>query len=765
MKSLRESRWQMADGRWQGEFGGQRAERRGQGGGALRPSALRAPSALRPSALRPLALAASLLLLIGSAFGQATSVNEIKTPPLRSFSMPQPKRIQLSNGMVIFLMEDHDLPLVRGNALIRGGSRDLPANKAGLMGIYGQSWRTGGTATKTGDELDQFLESRAAIVETGGGTSSTSVSMNVLKEDFDTVFPIWADLLRNPQFRQEKIDLAKTQANTAISRRNDEPGGIVTREAAKLGYGANSPYAQQAEYATIASITRDDLLAFHKAHVAPNNIIVSFIGDFDSAKIEKKLRDTFGSWAKGPQAAKATQDITPAKPGIYFIEKDDVTQANISYVHQGITRDNPDYYALQVMNEVFSNGFSGRLMQELRSKRGLTYGVNGGVGSNWDYPGLFRAGMATKSNTAIESVQALRDEIAKLTTAPVTPEELSLAKESILNAFVFTRDTRAKALDQQVQLEFYGFPKDYYEKYPSQIEKVTAADVERVGKKYVHPDQLALLVVGNPKDFEKPLSSVGNVTTIDITIPEPGASPAKPAAGGGAAMAAPAPATGNAEGLALANKVADFVGGKAKVDAITAVKRSSTMKAVTPQGEMEMEMTSIAQYPNSVKVVMNTPMGSITRVISPQAAFMIGPMGTQDIPSSQRDQASSDMKTELLTVIKNIGNPKYTFTAGGTEKIGTVDARLVEVNADGATVKWYIDPATGKLLRTVSHAGGPMPGDAVTEYTEWKSFNGLNLPSATIITRNGEKAGELHVNTVEVNPTIDANEFTKPATQ
>ncbi|PYQ27737.1 MAG: hypothetical protein DMF56_19220 [Acidobacteria bacterium] len=739
MRSLREIRWQMADGRW-------------QGGGAV-----------RPSAVRHLLLAASLLLLAAGAFGQATSVNDIKTPPLRSFSMPQPKRVQLSNGMVIFLMEDHDLPLVRGTALIRGGSRDVPANKAGLMGIYSQSWRTGGTTTKTGDDLDQFLESRAARVETSGSTASTSVSMDVLKEDFDTVFPIWVDVLRNPAFRQDKIDLAKTQANTAISRRNDEPGGIIGREAAKLGYGADSPYARQSEYATIASITRDDLVAFHNAYVHPNNIIVSFIGDFDSAKIEKKLRDTFGSWAKGPQAPKATQDITPAKPGTYFIAKDDVTQANISFVSPGVTRDNPDYYALQVLNEVFSNGFSGRLMQELRSRRGLTYGVSGGVGANWDYPGLFRAGMATKSSTTLESVDALRGEIAKLTTAPVTPEELSLAKESILNAFVFTRDTRGKALDQQVLLEFYGFPKDYYEKYPSQIEKVTAADVERVGKKYVHPDQLALLVVGNQKDFEKPLSTLGNVTTIDITIPEPGAAPAKPGAGGGAAMAAPA--AGNAEGLALANKVADFVGGKAKVDAVQAVKRSGSMKAVTPQGEMEMEMTTVAQYPNSVKVVMNTPMGSITRVISPQAAFMIGPMGTQDIPSSQRDQASSDMKTELLTVIKNIGNPKYTFSAGATEKVGTVDARVVEVNADGATVKWYVDPATGKLLRTVSHAGGPMPGDAVSEYTEWKTFNGLNLPSATIITRNGEKAGEMHVSNVELNPTIDANEFAKPPAQ
>lgn len=711
---------------------------------------------LRKFALVP----AALLLFIASAFGQATSVNDIKTPALRSFSMPQPKRIQLANGMVIFLQEDHELPLVRGSALIRGGGRDVPANKAGLLGIYTSSWRTGGTTSKTGDELDQFLESRAARVETFGSTTSTTVSMDVLKGDLDTVFPIWLDVLRNPAFRQEKIDLAKTQANTGISRRNDEPGGILGRETTKLGYGASSPYAQQAEYATINSITRDDLLNFHKQFVHPNNMIVSFIGDFDSAKMEKKLRDAFSSWAKGPQAPKAPQDMAPAKPGIYFVPKEDVTQSNIAFVHPGIVRSNPDYYALQVMNEIFSGGFSGRLMQEIRSRRGLAYGVGGTVGANWDYPGLFRAQMSTKSGTTLESIDALRGEITKLATTPVTPQEMSLAKESILNAFVFTMDTRAKALDQQVMLEFYGFPSDYYQKYPSMIEKVTAADVERVAQKYVHPDQLALLVVGNEKEFEKPLSSLGNVTTVDIAIPEPGGM----TSGGGAAapQAKPMATTSSNEGLALANKVATFIGGKAAIDAVQAVRRVGTMKAVTPQGEMEMETTAVLRYPNSQRLDMTTPMGQVTRVISPDAAFMVTPMGMQDIPSSQRDSMANDLKSELLAILKNIGNPKYVFVAGGTEKVGGVDAQVLEINADGSNVKWYVDPASGKLLRSVSRAGGPQPGESVTEYTEWKTFGGLNLPSAAVITRNGERAGEMRVTTIEVNPTVAADAFTKP---
>jgi zinc protease len=470
-------------------------------------------------ALSAVAIVASVASLTATA--QVKSYRDIKTPPLRKFATVQPKRIALPNGMVIFLQEDHELPLIKGRATIRGGERNMPAEKAGMAQIYGQAWRTGGTKTRTGDQLDELLDARAARLETGGGGDTSTVSLDVLKADFDTVLPIFVDLLRQPEFRPEKIELAKTQVNTNIARRNDEPGGILGREAQKLGYGPGSVYARQPEYATIGAITRDDLLAFHGRTVAPNNIILSFIGDFNSAQLEKTLRDTFGSWPRGTQISKPEFTQSGAKPGIYFASKEDVTQGSIAMVHPGIERNNPDYYALAVMNEIFGGGFSGRLMQELRSKRGLTYGVGGGVGANWDYPGLFRVQMSTKSGTTLESIEALKGEVARLTQAPVTEAELAQAKESILNAFVFTMDTREKALNQQAQLELYGFPTDYFSKFPAMIEKVTAADVQRVANTYVHPDKLAVLVVGNQAEFEKPLSSLGEVTTLDISIPPP----------------------------------------------------------------------------------------------------------------------------------------------------------------------------------------------------------------------------------------------------
>lgn len=711
--------------------------------------------------LRNAAIATALITVTLPSIAQVTSPKEIKTPPLRKLNMPQPKRVQLDNGMVILLMEDHELPLIRGAANIRGGDRDVPSSKAALVEILGQAWRTGGTQSRTGDDLDDALEARAARVETGGDDDSTVVRIDVLKDDFDTVFPIFLDLLRNPAFRQDKIDLAKTAVNTGISRRNDEPGGILRRELRRLGYGPDSPYAAQPEYATVTGITRDDLVAFHKRFVQPNNIVFATVGDFDSAVMERKLRDAFASWPRGNQAPAAPTAMKAPKPGVYFIAKSDVTQANIGFVHPGIQRNNPDYYAAAVMNQILSGGFSGRLMNHLRTQRGLTYGVGGSLGAEWDYPGLFQVTMATKSGTTLESIEALRNEVTALRSQPFTAEELRQAKEAILNKFIFTLDSRQKVLQQAAILEFYGFPADYFRNYTANIGKVTAADVARVANKYVSPDQVAVLVVGNEKDFEKPLTSLGVVTPIDITIPEPGSSPSP----GGSTSAAPkAPAATNAEGTALLRKVQDFAGGKAKLDSVRAVRQVTSASRKTPQGQMDVEGESLTVFPDRHRAVMKTPMGEVTIVMTPDAAFMVLPgAGIRDMPGSQREAARSEARQDMLTILKNPEN--YTFAVTGSEKVNGVDTRVLEVSAGGDTVKWYVDPSSGKVLRKVSRGRGPMAqGDQVTDFTAWGTFGGITVPTAFTTTANGEQIGSGKVTAVEINPTVDPKAWDKPAT-
>ena len=446
---------------------------------------------------------------------------QIPIPKLPEFRPPEPKRIQLPNGMVVFLQEDHELPMIGGTARVRGGERSVPATKSGLMDVYGEVWRTGGTKTKTGDQLDDFLEQRGAKIETEGGVESTSLSWNCLKEDFDDIFPLLADLLQNPEFRADKIQIAQKGLYDGISRRNDDPSHIAGREAAKLVYGANSPYARTPEYATVAAITRQDLVEWHAKYVHPNNIILGIVGDFDSAQMQARLQKAFASWAKGPAAEKTEFKSEPAKPGYYEVDKTDVNQSNIQIVTTGITRKNPDYYAVSVFNEAFGGGFSSRLFGDIRTTKGLAYAVGGGIGASWDHPGMLRLMVSTKSQTTYESIQAIDEEIADLKKKPIDDEEIKRAKDSILNSFVFRLDSPEKVLMEKMGYELYGYPLDFLQSFQKGIEKVTKEDVARVAAKYLHRDQMAVLVVGHVSEFDKVPSSLGTVKKLDISIPAP----------------------------------------------------------------------------------------------------------------------------------------------------------------------------------------------------------------------------------------------------
>jgi zinc protease len=450
-----------------------------------------------------------------------TGWQEIKVPPLPDFHPQVPKRFVLPNGMVIFLQEDHELPLIDGIARIRGGSRAEAADKTGLIDMYSDVWRTGGTKTQTGDQLDDYLEIRAAKVETGGTADSTTISWSCLKADFDDVFKVFDDLLRAPEFRNDKLELVQRQYFDAISRRNDDVDEIVGRESAKLAYGAQSPYARVAEYKTVAAVTRQDLVDWHHSHVSPNNIVLGIVGDFDSAAMEAKLRQTYGTWPKGPAVKDVSVEPTPAKPGYYLVQKDDVNQSSISMVGVGIRRDNPDYYAVRVFNEAFGGGFSSRLFRTIRTEKGLAYSVGGGIGTAFDHLGMVRLAMGTKSATTLESIQALDEQIDDVSKHPITEAEIKLAKDAILNSFIFNLDSPEKILRERMAYEFYGYPQDYLEKFRLGVDKVTAADVARAASKYLHKEKLATLVVGNSGEFDKPLPTLGPVTKVDITIPPP----------------------------------------------------------------------------------------------------------------------------------------------------------------------------------------------------------------------------------------------------
>lgn len=458
----------------------------------------------------------------GGLSAQVQSADDLKFPPLSEFTVSEPTRVELENGMVVLLLEDHELPLVRAVARIRTGARYEPPEKTGLASLTGAVLRTGGTQSISSDDLDDLLESRAADVSSSIAESVGSASMSCLKDDFPDVFAIFGQIIRTPAFDQGRLQVAVNQIMAGISRQNDDPLDIMHREFDEVVYGAGSPYGRVPTFASVGSVARVDLLEWHKKYFHPNNVILGLLGDFETEEALELVKDTFGDWAEGPSVEDPEVFYeTDARAGVYYVEKNDMTQSNIKIGHLGITRDNPDYFAVEVLNEVFSGSSSSRLYANVRSKKGLAYAVTGGIGSNWDYPGTFNMWITTKTESTGAGIEALLEEARNLSLHPPTEEEVEKAKTSILSSFIFNVDTRAKILGQQLTFEYYGFPFDWVDRYRRGIEQVNLEEVQSVAGKYIHPKRFVILVVGPSEGRDKNLSEYGEVNRVDISIPKP----------------------------------------------------------------------------------------------------------------------------------------------------------------------------------------------------------------------------------------------------
>jgi zinc protease len=449
---------------------------------------------------------------------------QIKTPPLKRIQPVKPERFELNNGLVVYLVADRELPMIDARALIRVGSRWEPADKVGLAGITGSVMRTGGTATREGDRLDDELDRLGAVVETGIGEASGGGSVSVLKEDIDQGLAILVDLLRHPAFPEDKIELERIQARDAIARRNDDPSSIADREFDRVLYGRESPYARVMEYRHVEAIQRDDLVAFHREFFQPENVILGVWGDFEAPSMRAKIESAFGSWPRGGRPTPAVPSVDPdmsARRGYYLINKEDVNQSWVMMGHVGGRRDAPDYFALEVMNQILGGGFASRLFSNVRSREGLAYTVYSSWSAGWDRAGSFMAGGHTKSESTAKILAAIQHEIKQLMDQGANEDELTRVKDGTLKGLAFASDSTAKIIRRLMDYEYYGYPADFLQRYEEGIRKVTREDIQRVARQYLKPDQFAILVLGKSADFDQPLARLGKVTEIDITIPPP----------------------------------------------------------------------------------------------------------------------------------------------------------------------------------------------------------------------------------------------------
>lgn len=710
---------------------------------------------------RSFPLAAALLaavLLPGATPAQVKSVDKLKFPAMPTVEIPEPTRVVLDNGMVVILVEDHEMPLVDAGIRVHTGGRLESSDKIGIASLVGAVMRTGGTRNMSGDDIDDWLEGHAAVVETSIGSAFGSGTMSCLKEDLTEVLKVFADILRHPVFDEDKIAVAKSQTVSGISRQNDNPQGIMFREFGKLIYGDDSPYAWSATYDTINAISRDDLVAWHQKYYHPNRIILGLSGDFDTQKTIALVKEIFGDWSKGPAPTAVNVPYKQrTEPGVHYVEKNDMTQSNIIMGHLGIQRDNPDYLAVEVLNEVFSGGFASRLFTNVRSIKGLAYAVRGGVGSGWDRKSSFNMWMTTKTETTAAGIDALIEEAEGLASNPPTDEEVTKAKRSMLNSFVFNFDSTRKILFQQLTYEYYGYPLDWLQRYRTGVEKITTAQVRQAATKYVHPDQFALLVVGPAEGRDRPLSDFGQVATLDITIPDP------------TSEKVAVTEEGKEQGMALIARALEATGGADRVDGIESINSTSNATMTTPQGEMSVAVASTIAYPGKLRQEMTLPIGKITLVLTPEDAFMTSPQGTRDMPDSQRATQEKGFRRNLIYLLKARHEPGFVAVAAGESEIAGTPVKLVQIELEGDVVTLGIDPASGHVLQMAYTGSNPLSGavgDVVQTYSDFRDVDGgFNFAFVTDQSFNGDAIMSAVTDSITINGKVDAKAFTRPEAQ
>lgn len=457
-------------------------------------------------------MALGLVAILGLALGQAQEIpdrpEKLTFPPL-VYDAPNPAdyREELESGAIVYIYPDRERPLIDLSVNIRAGSFLDPEGKEGLANLTGHLMARGGIPSKPANELDEELEFLAARLSSSFGGLNGSISLNLLSKDADRGFEILRAVLAAPSFQEDKLALRKTQLLQGLKQRNDDSRNIESRERNFLAYGENFWFNRHTTAASLESIRREDLLAFHHEWVHPRNFIVSISGDFDRDAMLERLDGVFAAWPHpGKKAPPVPQEREYGKSGVYIVDKD-VNQGRVSIMLPGIRWDDPDFYAIQVMNDVLGGGgFTSRITNRVRSDEGLAYSAGSSFPGGSHYPVVFRAGFQSKSRTVAYATSIVLEEIERIAGEPVSAEELLTAKKSFIDTFPNNFASSAQVVSAFAGDEMigrYARQPNYWADYRDNIEAVDIAAVQRVAKRRLRLGQVIILIVGQKEEILK----------------------------------------------------------------------------------------------------------------------------------------------------------------------------------------------------------------------------------------------------------------------
>jgi zinc protease len=699
----------------------------------------------------------------------------------------------LENGLQVVAVLHHEQPAVSMRMIVRAGAALDPRGKAGLADLTA-SLLDQGTTSMTANEMNDLIDFVGGEMGAGAGTDLTFVNVIVMKDSFETGLKLLSDMARHPAFAPQEIERKRRRTLSTLQVNFEDPGFIADSVFDRLVYGFH-PYGlpQSGTPESLSSISRDDLVNFHRQNFVPNNAILAIVGDVTAEEAFEGVKNVFGDWER--REVTSAPFIAPPDPTrrVIVVNKPDAVQTEVRVGHLGVKRNTTDYMPLNMTIRILGGEGANRLHQVLRSERALTYGAKASMDTLLE-TGDFEASTNTRSEATGEVLRLIVDEFWRLQRERVSERELSGAKAYMTGSFPLTIETPDAIATQVLNVLFYGLPVEQLQTFRSRVNAVTPDDIERAARTYLRPDRLSVVLVGNAQAFVSQLKGLGftayeviEMTDLDLMAADfkrPGAGRAVGGAGGrpvgpggrttGRPGGAPpgyvrsdlqATLIAPRDARRLLEKVIAAKGGMERLRAIrniTATTKAIGLGSNAPQGTVE--TITYLEYPNHVRVESKTPRGDMIQVFDGSHAWVKDPAGTHDVPLQMVRDLEANLRRDTVAALlaASDGQLNARQLLDAKDEKGALRYTLELSGSDLDPTILYIDPETGLVVKQSYVAGGR--GTPLVEelFSDYRAVDGVQVAFGTTVRIRGESVLDRRVAAFTINAPISPALFKRP---
>ena len=743
---------------------------------------------VRPRTISVIALTAALV--VAHAAGARAQVadwpSEAAPPPLpaRDVKFPPYQVRTLSNGLQVIAVAHHEQPAVSLRLIVRAGGAQDPAEKSGVATLVA-ALLDQGTTSRDAEQIATAIDSIGGLVGTGAGSDLSFINAVVMKDSIAFGLDMVSDLARNPKFAPEEIERQRQQILSGLKVGYEDPDYIAGMVFDRLVYGFH-PYGRpdSGTPQTIASITRDDLIAFHKAWFGANNAILAIVGDISHEEAFAGAERAFGKWARSEATAAKPVEPPPPTRRVVVIDRPGAVQTEIRVGNIGLPRRHKDYLTLDLAINILGGEGGNRLHRVLRSDRGLTYGASADVNALKD-AGNIVADTDTRSEVTGEALRLILDEFWKLQRQRVQGAELADAQAYLTGSFPLTIETPSAIALQVLNAVFYGLDLNDLQTYRERVNAITPDDIQRVAREYLRPDRLSIVLVGDATVFAKQLAGVGfdqfeKIALSDLDLGsadlkrrgaptnrfQPAAFKIAPQAPT-AAPVGPDASQAQASAREVVARAVEAKGGLSRLRSIRTVKATATTTMVgTPAGPRSFDTTSYIQYPGSFRVDASTASGPVVRVFTDGECWVKDARGVRAAPAAEADQMRGTVQRDIIGLLLALADGKVPATR--LPDVVKQGRGLTAIGVGGGAMQAVVlllDPVTDLILAQRYEVAAGDGGRTTMEeqFSDYKRVDGLQVAFAAVVEAGGQPVLTRRVRTFEYNLPLPADLFTRPA--